>query len=235
MDEIKINVKNPVATIISEDMIDFVWVPEPIEDVQKREFKRRVKKEIKEKLPVLVKQKLDELQPNMHRKMEEEYRRGYNEGENAGRQGELENLKELRENISNTIKEITDYRKQIIKEAENTIVSMALGFAKNIIGEEVRTNRELIRNQVRKTLEYVIGEGRLIFHVHPDDVGQFDHKEKFIPEKYLDKIEVITDDTVEKGGCILETNSGTIDATVKSKVAELEKSINNGLESDITP
>ena len=132
--------------------------------------------------------------------MEEEYRSGYSEGENASRHGELENLKELRENIANTIKEITDYRKQIIKEAENTIVSMALGFAKNIIGEEVRTNRELIRNQVRKTLEYVIGCGRLIFHVHPDDESQFDHTEEFIPEEYLDTVEEITECTDDKGG-----------------------------------
>jgi len=233
MEEIKINLKKPVASIVSEDAVDFVWVPEPLEDVRERDFKRQVKKAIKEKLPVLVRQKIDELQPNLHKEKQREYERGYSEGENAGKQSEQEMLKELKDNISNTIKEIIDYRKQLLKEAETTIVSLALNFAKNIIGEEIQTNREIIQNQVKKSLEYIIGEGKLIFHVHPDDVSQFDDKEQYIPEEYLGNIEIITDKSITRGGCILETNSGTIDSTIESKVAELGKSIQNGLEHDL--
>lgn len=233
MEEININIKRPIASIVSEDAVDFVWVPEPLEDVRNREFKRQVNKAIKEKLPVLIQEKIDELQPNLHKEKQREYERGFSEGESAGKQSEQEMLQELKDNISNTIKETIDFRKKILKEAETTIVSLALNFAKNIVGEEIQTNREIIQNQVKKSLEYIIGEGKLIFHVHPDDVGQFEDKEKYIPEEYLGDIEIIKDDTITRGGCILETNAGTIDSTIESKVSELEKSIQNGLEHDL--
>lgn len=233
MEEIKINLKKPVVSILSEDAIDFVWVPEPLEDVRNRDFKRQVNKAIKERLPILVQQKIDELQPNLHKEKQREYDRGYSEGENAGKQSEQEMLKELKDKISNTIKEIIDYRKQILKEAETTIVSLALNFAKNIVGEEIQTNHEIIQNQVKKSLEYIIGEGKLIFHVHPDDVDQFEDKEQYIPEEYLGDIEIIADEKITRGGCILETNSGTIDSTIKSRIAELDKSIQTGLEHDL--
>ncbi|MCH7781435.1 hypothetical protein IID62_00045 [candidate division KSB1 bacterium] len=233
MDELKINVGKPVASILSEDAIDFVWVPEPLEDVRERNFERQVNKAIKEKLPVLVQQKIDELQPNLHKEKEQEYQRGFSEGENAGKQSEQERLQELKDNISNTIKEIIDYRKQIIKEAETTIVTLALNFAKNIVGEEIRTNREIIQNQVKKSLEYIIGEGKLIFHVHPDDESQFDDKDQFIPKEYLGAIEIVTDENITRGGCLLETNSGTIDSTIEAKIDELGKSIKIGLEQDL--
>ena len=164
---------------------------------------------------------------------EQEYQRGYSEGENAGKQSEQERLQELKDNISNTIKEIIDYRKQIIKEAETTIVTLALNFAKNKLGEEIHTNREIIQNQVKKSLEYIIGEGKLIFHVHPDDESQFDDKDQFIPKEYLGAIEIVTDENITRGGCLLETNSGTIDSTIEAKIDELGKSIKIGLEQDL--
>lgn len=234
MEKIRVNVKNPVASIVSEDAVDFVWVPEPLEDVRKRDFKQQVNKAIKERLPFLVQKKIDELQPNLHKEKEQEYQRGYAEGENAGKQSEQDMLKELKDKISNTIKEIIDYRKQILKEAETTIVSLALNFAKNIIGEEIQTNREIIQNQVKKSLEYIIGEGKLIFHIHPDDANQFEDKEQYIPEEYLGDIEIVTDENITRGGCLLETNSGTIDSTIETKIAELSKSIQNGLEHDLS-
>ena len=73
----------------------------------------------------------------------------------------------------------------------------------------------------------------MIFHVHPDDASQFDDKEQYIPEEYLGVIEIVTDENITRGGCLLETNSGTIDSTIEARVAELDKSIQNGLEHDL--
>ena len=72
METIHVHTNRPPARILSEDAVDFVWVPEPLDVVQEREFRKRVNKTIKEKLPVLVNQKIRELQPNLQKEKQED-------------------------------------------------------------------------------------------------------------------------------------------------------------------
>lgn len=235
MEDINIKIAKPLAKITSGDNIGIVWVPEPFDDVQKRRFKRMVNKVIKEKLPKLVRKKIEELQPNLHKEKEAEYRRGYQDGEKEGRKQEQELLDGLKKNLARTVQEILDYKNELLKQAETTIVKMAFSFARNITAQEIQSNPEIVQNQVKKALEYVVGEGKLIFHVHPDDVPQFDSvkREKFIPEVYLSAVEVIPDESITPGGCLLTTNSGVVDATIEVQIAELEKAIQSGLEHEL--
>jgi len=235
MDNFHIKIDKPIANINSKDNVGIVWIPESFDEVQKREFKRKVNKAIKEKLPVLVRKKIEELQPNLHKEKEAEYRRGYQDGETEGRKQEQERLNELKKNLAHIIQEVLDYKKELLKQAETTIVKMAFSFARNIIAREIQSNPEIVQNQVKKALEYVVGEGKLVFHVHPGDVHQFDpaEREKFIPEVYLNAVEVIPDESISRGGCLLTTNSGAVDATIEVQIAELEKAIQSGLEHEL--
>lgn len=235
MDDIHIKIDKPLANITSSDNVGIVWVPEPFDEVQKREFKRLVNRAVKEKLPKLVRKKIEELQPNLYKEKEAEYRRGYQDGEKEGRKQEQERLDELKKNLAHTVQEVLDYKKELLKQAEKTIVNMAFSFARNIVAQEIQSNPEIVQNQVKKALEYVVGEGKLVFHVHPDDVCQFDpaKREKFIPEVYLNSIEVVSDESITRGGCLLTTNSGAVDATIEVQIAELEKAIQSGLEHEL--
>ncbi|MFC1733625.1 FliH/SctL family protein, partial [candidate division KSB1 bacterium] len=89
-----------------------------------------------------------------------------------------------------------------------------------------------IEEQITKVLGYVISEGKLSFHVNPEDSAVFEKKEEFVPEEYLDRIVIVPDETIERGGCKLQTNSGTIDATISAQLDELEAAVIDGLESE---
>ena len=235
MADFHIHVGKPIANILSSDKIDFVWVPEPLEEVQERTFRRSVIRAVKEKLPKLVQKKIVELQPNLHKEKEAEYQRGLKDGLEKGQLQEQEKLKELKEKFAHIVQELVDYRKKLLKEAETTIVTIAFGFARNIVGEAIQAKQDVVQNQVKKVLEYVVGESKMVFYVHPDDVSQFDDKEGFIPQEYLSKIEIVPDEKITRGGCILETNAGTIDATIEAQIAELASSIKNSLEHELEP
>ncbi len=201
--------------------------------MQKREFNRRLQKEIKQRLPVLIEQKIAEIQPNLEKEKAEEYNRGYSDGETSGKSEVHLQLEELLNKLSQTIRETIDFNSNLLKEAEKTIINLAFHFAKKIVGESIVTQEKIIRDHVNKALKYIVDESKLLFHVHPDDVDQFNEKEKFIPKEYVNHIEIIPDEKITRGGCVLETNSGMIDATIETQLAELESSVNKGLEQKI--
>ncbi len=232
VESIQIHVGRPISNVISSDNVELITVPESEEAVRERRFKHEVKKEVDKRLVALMQKRMQEIDAVHTKEIENEYKRGFDEGRTAGKQEELEQIEPLKEKLSNTITEVIDFRGNLIRESEATIVKMALSLAETIIGREIRSETDVVTEQVKKALEYAVGEGRLVFHVHPEDVYQFDNKESFLPEEYLERIEVLPDENVERGGCVLITNSGTIDATIEAQITELKAKILKGLESD---
>jgi len=229
-----IPIKRPVATVVSSGNVEVVWVPEPFEVVQEREINRRVNQAVKEKLERLFQEKLNELQPKIRQEKEAEYRHGYEDGERAGRADEQEKLRRVKEDLTHIIKENIECKEKLLKEAESTIVKMAFAFAKQLVGEAVQIQPEIVQNHVKKALEFILDESKLIFRVNPEDIARFDKKEEFIHEGLLKKVEVIPDESVSRGGCILETNAGIIDATIESQIVEMAKALRNGIEREGT-
>lgn len=235
MENLSINLGKVLTGVQPGDNIDLVIVPEPEEVVREREFNRRLENELKFRVADALQMKLEELEPVRQQEREDQYEKGYIEGFENGRQEELHKIAPLKQRLSETIEKTVEFRDQITRESEKTIVEMALNFARVIVGREIQSSTDIVRNQVKKALEFNISEAELQFHINPEDIGQFDDMEEFIPEEYLNRIRVIPDESVDKGGCMLNTNAGIIDATIKAQLAELEANIRKGLETDFEP
>ena len=78
-----------------------------------------------------------------------------------------------------------------------------------------------------QALKKVKGRGEVTIHVNLEDVKlTTDHIRDFIREvENVKNIHVIEDSSVEKGGCIVETDFGAIDARISSQLGELETKI----------
>ena len=59
--------------------------------------------------------------------------------------------------------------------------------------------------------------------VHSDDLALMQEFQPQLLEMFHDiqKIEIVSDECVDRGGCIIETNEGSIDATIKTQLQQL--------------
>ncbi|MFC1513497.1 FliH/SctL family protein [candidate division KSB1 bacterium] len=234
MEQININSDKPVSEVISFDrFINIVNVPEPDEVIQERKFKRAVLKNVKEKIDVILQEKESEFEERLSQEKQIEYQSGFEEGKEQGRAEEHEQLSEIKAKLGESIKEVLDFKDNLIFEAEKTIIDLALRFAKTIVGQEIKSSKTVVKNQLKKALEYLSDESSLIIRINPDDAEQFIDKEKCIPEQYLSSVKIITDDSITRGGCVVETDLGVIDSTIESQTTELENAVKRGMEQNI--
>lgn len=93
-----------------------------------------------------------------------------------------------------------------------------------IISENQKT---VIMNNVLQALKKVKGRGDVTIRVNLEDVKlTTEHTQDFIDRvEAVKSITVVEDTTVEKGGCIVETDFGAIDARISSQLTELEQKI----------
>ena len=78
-----------------------------------------------------------------------------------------------------------------------------------------------------QALKKVKGRGDVTLRVNLADVKlTTDHTKDFISQvENIKNISVVEDSSVDRGGCIVETDFGAIDARIASQLAELETKI----------
>ena len=91
------------------------------------------------------------------------------------------------------------------------------------------SQKSVILSNVVQALKKVKGRGDVTLRVNLADIKlTTEHTQDFIREvENIQNIHIVEDSSVEKGGCIVETDFGAIDARISSQLGELETQILN--------
>ena len=153
------------------------------------------------------------------------------EGYDAGHEeGYLEGNKEaerLVERLHNVLGSVMKRREEILSETEYQIVELVVLMARKVVKIISENQRTVIMNNVLQALKKVKGRGDVTIRVNLADAKlTTEHIQDFIDRVEAVKgITVVEDTTIEKGGCIVETDFGAIDARISSQLTELEQKI----------
>lgn len=109
-------------------------------------------------------------------------------------------------------------------ELQKQILPLALKAAKKIVGEQLTLNPETIVDIVIQTLAPVTQNHRFIIYVNKADKEILEAQKPKI-KNILDQLQVLTiheRNDISPGGCIIETESGIINASIENQWRALE-------------
>lgn len=189
----------------------------------------------KEADEILEKAKLqaDEIIKKAHEQEQEIFDRsnhdGYEKGHEEGYQFGNEEAKRLVERLHKMIEAIQQKRQEILDGTEQQIVSLVLLISRKVVKIMSENQKSVIMANIIQALKKVKGRGDVTLRVNLDDVKlTTEHIKDFIKQvENIKNIYVVEDSSVEKGGCIVETDFGAIDARIASQLSELETQILN--------
>ncbi|MCW2277943.1 FliH/SctL family protein [Heliophilum fasciatum] len=110
---------------------------------------------------------------------------------------------------------------------EVEIVELALEIAAKILHREIESNSETVIAVTTAALSKVQDMSQVVVRVHPDDYPLID---RIKPELYslikgLRTMSIEKDDTIARGGCIVETGNGYVDARIDAQFEEVRRVI----------
>ena len=156
----------------------------------------------------------------------EAYRKGFEQGQRDGLAIEEKQMADKARRLENLLTGLGGLKAQIVGETEKELLELAIGIAKCIVHAEVKTDPEVIERTVRAASTLVVDRSRIRIVINPDDMEAV---EGLLPEFAVTtrgaKLEIAEDSTIERGGCILETGFGRINATIESQRATLQKEL----------
>jgi len=206
------------------------------EEFISEDIEAKIRKEISKEIGAKIKKILQDKSKEFEQKIEEErktwYEKGLQEGEEKGIKAGEDQIKDLLDNLKKVLDDINSKRNDILHEAEKTIIGLAFNISKEIIKKELEEDKELIVDIVQDALKFATDEGKVILRLNPEDLNIIQEKIFFPSTKGGKNIEITGDKSISQGGCYIETNAGEIDATLETRLKEMELKLAKSLKED---
>ncbi len=108
--------------------------------------------------------------------------------------------------------------------AFNEIIStLSIKIAEKIIKSQI-TFKTNIEETIRESARKIIGANEILIRLHPTDYEVLvNDSSKNLIENSFTKIKFEINDTIEPGGCYIESEIGNVDARIKTQLEEIEK------------
>ncbi|NOY10058.1 MAG: flagellar assembly protein FliH [Spirochaetes bacterium] len=157
----------------------------------------------------------------------ESYERGYKEGHDRGYQEGREEVKRLVDRLHAIISKAIEKRNEIIEESETQLINLVLLIAKKVIKVISENQKNVVINNVVQALRKLKSRGDVVIRVNIADLElTSEHIKDFMGMvENVKSISVLEDSSVDRGGCIIETDFGQIDARISSQLHEIEEKI----------
>ena len=153
------------------------------------------------------------------------YEQGFRQGEEAARQALTAQLSPALNAFQQATTEVVHLRATVLQQAEEDIITLAFQLARKIVQYEALEHREVLAATLGRALEHVVQQDQIVVRVHPDDV----HYATEIKEELghargdIETLTVKGDTSIGRGGCLVESSLGTIDARIEAQFEELEQ------------
>jgi flagellar assembly protein FliH len=169
-----------------------------------------------------------DLERQLEKSTQEAFHRGLQQGEVEGRKQAQAQLDAEIQRLGRTVTEMAGLRHAIRREAEEELVRLALAIARRILHRELTVDPEALTGLVRAAVGRVEMRETYRVRTHPEHVAAVTRC--LVQAGAPQKIEVVADTSLEKGSAVFETARGTLDASVDTQLAEIQRGLVDLLE-----
>ncbi|HUA39701.1 MAG TPA: FliH/SctL family protein [Candidatus Sulfopaludibacter sp.] len=166
-------------------------------------------------------------QEHLREREQAAYERGRRDGEQTLNEQLLQQRTETVELQKGTLDSLRRAVPQVIQEAEAVLIELALQSAQKIVAD-MPINAGMVEAVVREALRQVEDTTEIVIQLHPDDLALLRKHNAAIldglPETGPLRFSGSTE--VTRGGCIVQTRFGLVDARRETKVEQLRQALN---------
>ncbi|MCD2330708.1 flagellar assembly protein FliH [Borreliella burgdorferi] len=155
--------------------------------------------------------------------------KGREEGYSKGYESGFEDFDKVMRKLHVIIASLIAERKGILESSSGQIVSLVMQIAIKVIKRITDSQKDIVLENVNEVLKRVKDKTQITIRVNLDDLDIVRHKKSDFISRFdiIEKLEIIEDPNIGKGGCIIETNFGEIDARISSQLDKIEEKFKN--------
>jgi len=153
------------------------------------------------------------------------WEQGFREGQKSVSETGEKSASSMLEQFSKSLEELRSLRRGVLSTSEREVIRLALEVARKIVKREITIDEEIILTLVRVALKRVSDQTLFTVRLNPKDCSIVKRHQSMgnAADILNDGIRLAEDPLISRGGCVIETESGLVDARVEEQFREIEK------------
>jgi flagellar assembly protein FliH len=159
----------------------------------------------------------------------EGFREGQQQGAAEGRRAATAEFAQAREALAAGMQALADERRRILADERDAVLRLALAVARKVLHAEVLLCADAAARVVEAAVASAQDATVIRIRVHPDDAERIR-----AGQGTSFPYELVPDPAISPGGCVVETDCGSIDASLESQWAAVEAAMLEAAASEPT-
>ena len=168
------------------------------------------------------------------REREEIYKKGFEDGKREGIRIGRSEIGQYLQNLQQAADELIYAKQTFFANIEPAVLKLICEIAKKVILTEVKTDRIVMINMIKRALSKLSQSNKLSIRMNPEDLRFLEQLKRDndldVSPNDIDNLEFIEDGKIAVGGFIVESDTGIVDGRLESQFEELETSLLEGTD-----
>ena len=161
------------------------------------------------------------------------FAKGFAQGERAGGEAAAKRGDAMLRRLTQTLEEMTGLRTQMIRQTEQQLVRLALAVARRLVHREIALDPDLLIAIARVAMDRLGEMAQVTVRLNPEDyTATAGSRER---QWAGSQVTVIADARLPRGGCRIESDFGSVDASVDAQLQELAQALLNDAAVNDSP
>ena len=162
----------------------------------------------------------------LEEKIQIEKEQAYKSGFEDGKEIMMEEQEKVVQLFLSLIEELKKQREEYLKSIEKEMVGLSLEIASKVIQQKIKQDEKVILKNLKHALKHLLDKGRIIIRLNPADLEIVNkHSEELKVAQGLKELILEEDSKVTRGGCLIQSELGNIDARIETQLGLIGKAL----------
>jgi flagellar biosynthesis/type III secretory pathway protein FliH len=151
---------------------------------------------------------------------QEAYEKGFARGETAGIKAGEKTIQDLAARMTDLMNMLAGLRSDLVARYEKELMDLVFAICRKIIFCEISADSRVIKETVLQILEEAPDGQQITLRLHPEDLDAIEtlKTQTVVSATDLNRVALFADTSVSRGGCLLETPHGDMDAAIETRL-----------------
>jgi flagellar assembly protein FliH len=145
------------------------------------------------------------------------FHEGYTRGQRTADEEMERRLEDIQQRLRATVEELGKLAPQAMRRADREMIHLAVAMAERIVRREVRAEPAILLEMARAAIDRLGERVTAVVHLNPADLDAIVSD----GSGRIGTLDVVADGELPRGGCMIRTNLGAIDAGIDAQMREL--------------
>lgn len=146
---------------------------------------------------------------------------GYAEGYQEGRSQADEEGAKIIQDAMDSLNRMAGALREAVKQNEEKILHLAIGIAEKVLMDEIVLRPDTVLKTLEEAISKVSDLEEVTIRVNPEDLPLVQEREEAFRDrlKNVRKVEFQSSPKIQRGGVLIDTSSGSVDAQIKTQLS----------------